>query len=95
MGTRVLGKRDRGVRCQVLTPSRIHGPLSVFGENRIEHHGALSRYPLLALWKAGIKPGQDRIWRIFQADDAVTARFPKLRQTGSSVALLATVGGSS
>lgn len=88
VGTKVLGKRDPDVQCVVLTADRIVGPMRVFGEHRIQHHGALSRYPMLALWKAGLSPGPRLMWRIASADDAVTARFPRLRDTGSSVALL-------
>lgn len=88
VGTKVLGKRDRAVQCEVLTAPRIEPAMRVFPEHRIAHHGALFRYPMLALWKAGIRPTKERLWRIARADDAATARFPRLRDSGSSVALL-------
>jgi SAM-dependent methyltransferase/uncharacterized protein YbaR (Trm112 family) len=88
VGTKVLGKRDRGVHCVVLTADRVHEPFSGFDELRVEHHGALTRYPLLALMKAGIKPSRRTIWRIGRVDDAVSGRFPRLRDSGSSVAIL-------
>lgn len=91
IGTKVLGKRDRAVQCEVLTAPRILPAMEVFQDGRVEHHGALTRYPLLALWKAGVKPDRDRLWRISKADDALTARFPRLRESGSSVALLGRV----
>lgn len=91
IGTKVLGKRDRAVQCQVLTAPRILPAMRVFDDGRVEHHGALTRYPMLALWKAGLKPSKERLWRIARTDDAVAARFPKVRDSGSSVALLGRV----
>jgi SAM-dependent methyltransferase/uncharacterized protein YbaR (Trm112 family) len=91
LGTKILGKRDPKVRCVVLTQDRIQEPLESLGDARIVHHGALSRYPLLALWKAGVKPRRSTVWRIGRWDDALTHRLPRLRETGSSVAILGTV----
>jgi SAM-dependent methyltransferase/uncharacterized protein YbaR (Trm112 family) len=88
LGTKILGKRDRAVQCEVLTAGRILPAMQVFADARVQHHGALTRYPLLALWKAGVKPDKTWLWRVLRADDAITARFPRLRRTGSSVALL-------
>ncbi|MGY1704740.1 class I SAM-dependent methyltransferase [Geodermatophilus sp. SYSU D00697] len=88
IGTRVLGKRDRGVRCIVLTADRVQEPFSRFDGLRVVHHGALTRYPLLALMKAGIRPSRRTIWRIGRVDDAISRAFPRLRDSGSSVAIL-------
>lgn len=90
IGTRVLGKRERGVRCVVLNAARVHEPLGAFDDTTVRHHGALTRYPLLALWKLGIKPSRRSVWRINAVDDRITSRFPRVRATGSSVAILAT-----
>ncbi len=90
IGTRVLGKRDRQVRCQVLTASRIEGALRALGDAKITHHGALTRYPLLALWKLGVKPSRRAVWQVGRLDDAISSRIPALQASGSSVAILAT-----
>jgi SAM-dependent methyltransferase len=86
-GIRLLGKRDRGVQCQVLTWDRIADPLTALRAFRVDHHGTLTRYALLGLRKAGVKPSTKLMWRIAVADDAVSSRL-RLRQYGSSVAIV-------
>lgn len=88
LGTKILGKRDTNVACEVLTAARITEPMSVFDGGRVEHHGALTRYPLLALSKAGYKVSQPLVRRIYRLDDLLSARIPRLQGAGSSVALL-------
>lgn len=89
IGTKILGKRDPNVHCVVLDESRVAEPLRALGSATVAHHGALSRYPLLGLWKLGVKPGRRTVWKISRLDDRITARFPRLNATGSSVAILA------
>ena len=93
LGTKILGKRDRAVHCVVLTEPRV-APLRSFHHSEIIHHGALTRYPLLALERAGLKPGRRSMWNLYRLDDAVTSAWPRLRDSGSSVALLATAGAT-
>jgi SAM-dependent methyltransferase/uncharacterized protein YbaR (Trm112 family) len=88
VGTKILGKRDRNVKCVVLTADRVMQPFEQLEDFRVVHHGALTRYALLALMKAGLKPSRRAVWRIGRADDVISSRFPKLRDTGSSVAIL-------
>jgi SAM-dependent methyltransferase/uncharacterized protein YbaR (Trm112 family) len=88
VGTKVVGKRDRNVKCVVLTADRVTDPFSQFDELRIVHHGALTRYPLLGMKKAGIKLSRRAVWRISRVDDAISDVIPRLRNAGSSVAIL-------
>jgi SAM-dependent methyltransferase/uncharacterized protein YbaR (Trm112 family) len=88
VGTKVLGKRDRNVKCVVLTAERITEPFGQLEEFRVLHHGALTRYVLLALSKAGLKFSRRAVWRITRLDDAITRLVPRLSETGSSVAIL-------
>src|SRR5680860_1291048 len=93
IGTGILGKRDRGVQCVVLTPSRIRPPRAQsFPGARIVHHGVLSRYALLALKKARISFSHRTVWRLSTLDDRLVSRSARLRDQGSSVAILATAG---
>lgn len=88
IGTKVLGKRDPAVQCVVLEADRIQPFLAAFEDREVRHYGALTRYPMLALSKAGVRPGRDRLWRLAEREEVLTARWPRLRDTGSSVALL-------
>ena len=90
VGTRIFGKRDPAVHCVVLDGPRIEPQLhAAFEHVRIRHHGALVRYPLLLLWKFKVTFRRRTLWRLFVVDDRITRRFPRLRRTGSCVALLA------
>jgi uncharacterized protein YbaR (Trm112 family) len=88
IGTRLLGKRQN-VGCVVLTADRVKPHLAGFDDARIIHHWALTRYMMLALGKLGVGLSREAVWRIGRIDDALTAPFPKLRDSGSSVAILA------
>lgn len=88
IGIKILGKRDTNVRCEVLTPGRVQGPLRSLDQVGIAHHGALTRYPLLALWKLGVKPSRRLVWRLGRVDDSISSRIPALHRAGSSVAIM-------
>ena len=88
IGTKVLGKRDRNVKCVVLTADRVGDLFQHLDGLQILHHGALTRYPLLGLMKAGIKLSRRAVWRLSRFDDAVSDAIPRLRDSGSSVAIL-------
>jgi SAM-dependent methyltransferase len=88
-GTTILGKRERNVHCRPLTNARVRPLLESFAGARVLHHGAITRYPLLALDKFGISSSLGLAWRLNAVDDAVSSVIPALRRTGSSVALLA------
>jgi SAM-dependent methyltransferase len=88
LGTRLLGKREPSVYCRPLTSSRVASLGQTFSWARIVHHGALTRYALLALGKLGI-PCDRRLARgVYALDDALSS-LVRLRDLGSSVAVLA------
>ncbi|MHB1034495.1 MAG: methyltransferase domain-containing protein [Pirellulales bacterium] len=97
LGTRLLGKREepllgkRGttVFCRPLTRESVRPLLQTFPQSRIIHHGALTRYPLLALYKMKLPISGSAVRLLNSIDDAISSCIPGLRQTGSGVALLA------
>jgi uncharacterized protein YbaR (Trm112 family) len=89
LGIKIFGKRDPGVQCQVLTAPRIEPHLGAFLTTDITHHGAISRYPLLALRRVGLRLTRAAVWNIGRWDDAIGSLLPSLREKGSSVAILA------
>jgi hypothetical protein len=89
VGTRIIGKRDRDVNCRPLDAQRAQPVYSAFARAEVVHHGALTRYPLLALSKAGLRFGADVNRRIMDADDVLASFVPRLRAAGSSCVLLA------
>lgn len=88
IGTRILGKREANAHCTPLDEDRIAPFLQAFDGGRVVHHGALSRYPLLALWKFGARVPFGAVWKINKLDDAVSSKLSRLRAAGSSVSLL-------
>ena len=88
IGTKILGKREREVQCRPLTKQRCETLFATFTHAEIRHHGALTRYPLIALGKLGVSISLNAAWRITIADDAICSLIPPLRRMGSSVALL-------
>ena len=88
-GTRLLGKREKNVHCRPLDEVRIEPLLNSFTESRVVHHGALFRYPLLALEKFGISVSLKKSLFIANIDDNLSSIFPAMRDRfGGSVALL-------
>lgn len=88
VGIRVLGKREPGVECRPLNPRRLATLTDVFPDSTVRLHGALTRYPLLALQKAGIEPAARTIHRIALLDDRVSAHAAWLRRNGSSISVV-------
>ena len=89
LGTGVLGKRERSVFCRPLTPARTRPMFDTFPTARVIHHGTLTRYPMLAIEKLGLRFPLRAARLIGQIDDRVCGVVPGLRRFGSSVALLA------
>jgi SAM-dependent methyltransferase/uncharacterized protein YbaR (Trm112 family) len=87
-GTRLLGKREP-VHCRPLTDDRVAPLFEAFPEPRVIHHGALTRYALVALEQLGIRLPVRVLWLTTRADDTVASLVPRLACTGSSVSLLA------
>ena len=88
LGTTLLGKRQVGVNCRPMTMRRVAPFLDAFPGGRVVHHGALLRYPMLALMKFGVEPSLVTTWRVARVDDAVSSLIPGLRRMGSCAALL-------
>jgi len=91
VGTRIFGKREANVYCRPLTEKRIEPLKTSFAEHGILHHGALFRYPLLALNKLGLRITPSLGWYVSRLDDSISSCIPKFRRRfGGSTALLAT-----
>ena len=90
-GVALLGKRE-AVGCTPLDPARLDALRSAFrGEVGTRQHGALTRYPLLALRKAGFRPHKDRLIRLMlKEDEALTG---PLRRLGGSISVTGTARG--
>ncbi len=88
-GTTTFGKREKGVHCQPMTTERARPFQDAFDEVEVVHHGALTRYPLLALAQLGLQLRLRDVYGISRVDDACSSLIPSLRRTGSSSAILA------
>lgn len=88
LGTRLLGKQEAGVHCVPLTWERVAPARAALPGLRVVHHGAASRYPLLALGKLGARLPPRAVHALTRVDDAVCRPFPALRRLGSSATLL-------
>lgn len=88
MGTKIFGKRERGINCRPMEKDRVLPLFQTFDKAAVIHHGTFTRYPLIALGKVGFRPQSHTINRITQVDDKLASRS-SLRKFGSSVALLA------
>jgi SAM-dependent methyltransferase/uncharacterized protein YbaR (Trm112 family) len=86
--TPLVGDRDVGIYCRPMTTERTSRLFTAFPQAEVVQHGALTRYPLIALHKLGWSPKLATAWRINRIDDAICARIPRLQRMGSSVALL-------
>lgn len=90
IGTKVLGKREPSVYCRPLTKERVEPVAQAFGRSDVVQHGALTRYPLLALNKFGVASPLSVAWRLNEMDDSLCSLVPGLRGMGSSVVCLGT-----
>ena len=88
IGTRVFRKREVEVNCQPINAARAQPLQEAFDTATVVHHGALTRYFLIALGKMRIHLNEPTVSSITHIDDFVSAWLPGLRRTGSSVALL-------
>lgn len=89
VGTRVLGKREKGVHCRPLTYERVAPFEEAFSESKVVRHGPVLRYPMIALEKFGVTVDLATMWRVERLDDRLGALLP-VRNPGSCAALLAT-----
>jgi len=78
------------VFCRPITPARSSPMDASFSAARLVHHGALTRHPLLALNKLGLRLPLSWVYRVGCLDDSLASLVPGLRRAfGSSVAMLA------
>lgn len=92
-GIKVFGKREKEVSCRPMTAERAAPFLSAFEEASVLHHGLLTRYPLLALAQLGVELRPSVVYGATRMDDACCSIVPRIRQMGSSTAILARRSG--
>jgi SAM-dependent methyltransferase len=90
LGTRIFGKREPNPFCRPLTRDRVAPLFDAFPNAKYVQHGALTRYPMLAMQKLGARFSHETAWTVGRIDDRVCSCIPGLRRFGSGVALLAT-----
>jgi len=91
IGTRVFGKREADVYCRPIDKERALPLGNAFPDSSIVHHGAIFRYPLLALQKLGVSTSLSVAWRMNKVDDFLSSLVPPFRNSfGGSVTLLGT-----
>jgi uncharacterized protein YbaR (Trm112 family) len=88
LGTKILGKRERGVNCRPLEAKRVVPLFETFEDAATNHHGTFTRYPLIAFSKAKLRPRLETLEKIGRWDDRLASKL-SLDRFGSSVALLA------
>jgi SAM-dependent methyltransferase len=88
LGIKIFGKRERGVNCRPMDSQRAAPMQTNFDQPVVALFGSLTRYPLLALAKLGIRLPARVLYAIARADAAVCRRSSTLRGRGSSVAML-------
>lgn len=88
IGTKLLGKREDAY-CRPLTAERLRSLDAAFSSHDVVHHGAMTRYPLIALEKFGLPVPKSVPWRLGKIDDSVASVIPGIRGMGSSIAILA------
>jgi ubiquinone/menaquinone biosynthesis C-methylase UbiE/uncharacterized protein YbaR (Trm112 family) len=89
IGTRLIGKREPNPFCRPLTAERVAPLFTAFSDARCIQHGTFTRYPMLALEKAGVRFPLQVAKSVGRFDDTVSS-LCGLRRFGSGVALLAT-----
>ncbi|MGE5140811.1 MAG: methyltransferase domain-containing protein [Rudaea sp.] len=96
IGIRLFGKREPGVFCRPLDNERTRYLRQCFADAKVEKHGSLTRYLLLALQKSGLDftddgtAGYNRVvHQVMRWDDSITSLLPPLRKFASSVSICA------
>jgi SAM-dependent methyltransferase len=89
IGTRIFGKRERGVDCRPLSSSRVDASSAPMLDIRISKHGAIARYLLIVADKLGYRMSARDAWRTAHLDDRAADRLGIRNILGSSAAVLA------
>lgn len=82
-------RQQPGLSCVPLSASRLAALPGVFPQSEVRLHGALVRYPVIALLRLGIPLRRGLITRLTEWDDRLSAHFDVLRRNGSGAAVLA------
>lgn len=90
LGIKIFGKREKGVHCRPMTMERAEPLCDAFDDPTVVHHGALTRYPLLALAQKGYELRPPGVFHITRVDDTLCSLVRPLRRMGSSTAILGT-----
>ena len=89
IGTRLLGKREKGVYCKPMTPQRVEPYESLFPNLTVSHHGPLLRYLALGICRiAHVELSPMVGYRLDMFEDHTLGRIPGLSSFGGSVALM-------
>lgn len=96
IGIRVFGKREAGVFCRPLDNERMRYLTKCFADAKVEKHGSLTRYLLLALQKSGLDLTDDGtagysrfVHQVMGWDNSIASLLPPLRKFASSVSICA------
>ncbi len=90
IGTKVFGKREPEVYCRPLTTERAAPLATAFEFAQVSRHGALTRYPLIALDRVGVSSSLRFAHDVGKWDDKLSSWIPGLGKLASSAALLGT-----
>ncbi len=86
----VFDRQQPGLECRPLDRARLASLPAVFPDSRVHLHGAIVRYPVIALLRMGIPLRRGFIHKATELDDRISAHVEVLRRNGSSAAVLAT-----
>lgn len=87
LGTKVFGRAHDNAHCRPFDPHRVAPARATFPELQVSWHGAVTRYPLAVLQRAGIKPSAGASWRLARYEDRMVKRFDRLGKHASIVLL--------
>lgn len=90
LGTKIFGKRERGVFCKPLTSERVTPFFSAFSKAECARNGTFTRYPAIVAEKAGMRFSVPVAKFMADVDAKVCNCLPFARHFGSGVALLGT-----
>jgi SAM-dependent methyltransferase len=87
----VCDRQQPGLECVPLDARRLEELSDLFAQSQVRLHGALVRYPVIALLRIGVPLTRPVIERLTEYDDRVSSHFDVLRRNGSGAAVLASV----
>lgn len=91
VGRKYFDRQQPGLECVPLDEYRLADLATVFPNSQVRLHGAIVRYPVIALLRLGVPLQRRFIERLTEWDDRFSAHFAVLRRNGSAAAVLARV----